>query len=76
MDDWIFHDINFEGQTKKINSINIWKHCWEKSELDDFQAPHPQYQNQLHTFKPYKIKELNFAVSEVSNTVWCIYVLK
>jgi hypothetical protein len=76
MENWKFHDINFENQTKKIGGVDIWKHKWEPSELNVFQAPHPQYPNQTHNFEAYTINELNFAASEVSNMVWCIYVLK
>jgi len=80
MESWKFHDINFEGQTKPIEGINIWSLDWIKSELDNFKAPHPQHSNQSHLMRTYFVefggKRVDFAVAEVSNLVWTVYALE
>lgn len=80
MQNWEFHDIGFEGQTEKVEGVDIWKHKWQSSEHAKFEAPHPQHSTQFHIMRPFILKtggrQINFAASEVSNMVWCIYVLK
>jgi hypothetical protein len=78
MENWLFYDINAEGQTKKIDGVDIWKHHWHSAGTGSLKVPHPQYSNQRHTLQPYFIeakgKRIVFAAGEVSNMVWCIYV--
>ncbi|GAA0860315.1 hypothetical protein [Aliiglaciecola litoralis] len=80
MENWKFHDINFEGQTKKVEGLDIWKHEWHPSESKSFKAPHPQHPSQWHLMCVYTIeandRQVSFAASEVSNMVWSIYVPK
>ena len=57
-----------------MNGIDIWKHSWQPTTISSFKAPHPQHKDQLHDFTVYRVKDIYFAASEVSNCVWCIYV--
>jgi hypothetical protein len=80
MEGWEYHDISFEGQTKKVNGVNIWQYQWHQVDTKGFNAPHPQHVHQSHLFVVYCVNtngnKTVFAASEVSNTVWCIYVPK
>lgn len=80
MKNWVYHDIGIERTTKRINGVNIWSYHWNDSAEQPFEAPHPQYPNQRHLFRCYTVrakgKVIEFAASEVSNLVWCIYVKK
>ena len=75
---WQFHDMNMEGATKPIEGVDIWQHRWQSSGEKSFKVPHPQYAQQKHILRCYRIdvdnKVIEFAAGEVSNMVWCLYV--
>ncbi|MFT4652819.1 MAG: hypothetical protein ACI82S_000461 [Patiriisocius sp.] len=79
MKNWTFHDINFEGQTKTIEGLDIWTHDW-KTVYKSFYAPHPQHVGQMHLMRTYYIelngKKIDFSACEVSNMAWVIYISK
>ncbi|NQZ11521.1 MAG: hypothetical protein HRT35_30590 [Algicola sp.] len=78
IDNWQYHDINFERRTKPINRVNIWRLQWRDGDSGTFEVPHPQHTHQRHTLHPYfvqtKGKRVLFAAGEASNMVWIIYV--
>ena len=75
---WKFLEACADGQTFKIEGINVWGKNWinqkESAEVTD-----PKYGGK-RSFSVYKIKEkekeIEFAAGEFSNCVWGFYVRK
>ena len=73
--DWKFFGASPDGQSFKIDGINVWNHHWidtkERVEVED-----PLY-HQKFTFRIYKIREndkvVGFAAGEFSNCMWGFY---
>jgi len=76
--DWKVAGITAESSSFRIQGIDVWEHKWHKMSLKTFNAPHPQYPNQMHLMTPYYIdykgNRIVFAVSEVSANVYSFYV--
>jgi hypothetical protein len=76
MANWIALGIVTEGSRVELNGVNLWDLNW-KNTGQDVDLPHPQYLNQIHSFRIcegiYAKKIIRFAVAEVSNAVYAFY---
>ncbi len=72
---WKFHHIGVEGDDVSYQGIRLWDHSaeWENLHMKII-APHPSYPKQVHHLSAVKLRNIKFAVGEVSNGVWLFYV--
>ena len=78
MKEWKLLNIVPDGQEINIEGVNPWNHEWVSLGEESIDVHHPNYPNQVHKMRLYKIdtdeKKIIFAAGEFSNCVWGFYV--
>ena len=74
---WTVVGVVAEGSPLKIGGLNVWDFDWGKTNVPQFQLPHPSHPHQLHYMNVYEISDgeltIRFATGELSMNVWGFY---
>jgi len=77
-DDWTLLSVVTENDALEIEEVDLWWQEWHRLQIGTLRVPHPSYQHQRHTLRPYAIEPVSgtilFCAGELSNGVWCFYV--
>jgi len=78
MSEWTSSGIVIEGQPIDVGGINPWSFQWIPLNEPPVELPHPAHPDQHHLFWLYEIddpvKQMIFAVTEISPNVWGFYI--
>lgn len=76
--DWKLLSVVVEGESLKIEGVNVWLVKWNSLDVGTLEVPHPSYPQQKHTLWPCYAEDhgkcILFMAGELSNGVWCFYV--